>query len=129
MLLTALFLPRLQVKGPISALIAVIALAYINSAFWDAALFFKLPDSFTLKTGLLLLTNGIIFWILAKILPGIQIQGFLPALLAPIVFTIVSLFLNQYGGAVDWKKHGGYAAHQVKDQSRQVKGYIYSKQK
>jgi hypothetical protein len=51
---------------------------------------------------LLFLANGVLFWILVKILPGIEVQGVLPALAAPVVFTLTSLFIDHYLADVDW---------------------------
>lgn len=102
MLITAWLIPNLKVTGPFGALTTVVALAFINSEVWDAALFLQVPDSFSAQAGLLLLANGALFWILIKLLPGIEVQGFLPALLAPVIFTISSLILDHYLEDVDW---------------------------
>lgn len=103
-MLTAFILPNFTISGPLGALIAVIALAFVNTHLWDAALFFSIPSSFTTQAILLLLANGVIFWILVKILPGIEVQGFLPALAAPVVFTVTSVILQNYLKDVDWSK-------------------------
>ena len=104
MLLTALLIPKLRISSPFGALATVIALAFVNSKLWDAALFFSVPDSFTTKALMLLLANGTIFWILVKLLPGIEVDEFLPALAAPLVFTLCSLVIDHYGSQVDWVK-------------------------
>lgn len=103
MMLTALLIPGLTISGPIGALIAVAGLAFVNTQFWDAGLFYSLPTSLTVNTLYLFLTNGIIFWFIVKILPGIQTQGFLPAFIAPVIFTVTSICLNHYLKDVDWK--------------------------
>lgn len=104
MMLTGLCIPGLKVKGPVGAFLAVAALAYINATYWDWALFFKLPDSVTVKALLLVLTNGVIFWILVKLLPGIEVEGILPALLAPLVFAVLSFVVPTVYGTIDWVK-------------------------
>jgi hypothetical protein len=53
---------------------------------------------------LLFLCNGFIFWLLVKLLPDIQVEGLLPALVAPVVFTACSLAVTTYGTQVDWQK-------------------------
>lgn len=102
MALTALLLPRLEITNVFGALGAVLTLALINATLWDAALFFSLPDSVSLKMFVLLLINGVLFWIVAKVLPGIEVEGLAPALAAPIVFTICSTLIDRYGRNVDW---------------------------
>lgn len=104
MLITSWLIPRLRITSFFGALTTVIALAFINSKVWDAALFFHIPDSFTMQALLLFLTNGIIFWVLVKILPGIEVQGLLPALLAPVVFTVCSILISKYAPLINWTK-------------------------
>ena len=104
MLVTALLIPGLKVSGPLSAFIAVVALALLNTYLWDAALFFQIPDSLSLHALALLVVNGVIFWIVAKLLPGVEIEGILPAIAAPVVFTICSLLIQRYGRSIEWHK-------------------------
>jgi len=101
---TALLIPRLRITGIFGAFKIVAALAFLNATVWDAALFFSLPDQATTKAVLLLVVNGVIFWILVKVLDGIEVEGFLPAIIAPVVFTGLSLAIDQYGAMVDWGK-------------------------
>ncbi len=102
MLLTAFILPNLKIKSMTGALTTVVALAFVNSKLWDAALFLHLPDSFSYHAILLLLANGAIFYILVKILPGIEISGFRAAFLAPLIFTGWSLLIDKYHDQIDW---------------------------
>lgn len=102
MMLTALLIPKLRVRGPLGAFLMVVALSYVNSHFWDAALFFKLPKIFSLQALILLFVNGIIFWVLVKLLPWIEVDGVLAAIAAPIVFTVLSLLINEYGPLINW---------------------------
>lgn len=104
MMVTAFILPGVRVTGFWGALIAVICLAFFNAHLWDAALFFKIPDTMTSQAILLIVMNGVLFWIFAKIIPGIEINGILPALAAPIVFTLLSIFISQNLTGFDW--HG-----------------------
>lgn len=102
MLLTALFIPKLTIDGPIPAFVTVVALAFINSHVWSTALFFEIPDSATAQAATLLICNGVIFWIVVKLLPGIDCEGFLPALVAPVVFTGTMMLISRYGSDIDW---------------------------
>lgn len=102
MMVTAFVLPGLTVKGPLGALVMVVALAYVNAKVWDAALFFQLPDSLTAHALLLFLANGVLFWVLVKVLPGIEVTGVWPALVAPLVFTVLSVVTSYYLKDVDW---------------------------
>jgi putative membrane protein len=102
MALTALLIPKLRITGIFGALGTVVCLGLINATVWDAALFFNVPNSFTSQAVMLFLANGILFWVLVKILPGIEVDGVLPALIAPVVFTFCSLIVNEFGKDIDW---------------------------
>lgn len=104
MLATAILLPKLKITSIFGVLIMVVALALVNSKVWDAALFFSIPNSFTTKAAVILISNGVIFWVLVKLLPGIEVEGFLTALVAPIIFSLSSIFISQYLSNVDWSK-------------------------
>ena len=101
MLLTCLLIPNLTVSGPIPAFLTVVALGFVNAKAWDTALFFQIPNQVSYQALTLFLANGIIFWIVVKVLPGIEVKGVLPALIAPVVFTICSLVIDTYGKDVD----------------------------
>jgi uncharacterized membrane protein YvlD (DUF360 family) len=100
--LTALFIPRLKITSFFGATIMVIGLALVNAHLWDAALFFSMPDSFSAHALTLFFANGVIFWVLVKLLPGIEVSGVLPALIAPAVFSVTSLVLSNYASHVDF---------------------------
>ena len=102
MLITAFLIPRFTVEGPISALKFVLVLALINTTIWNTTLFGALPDSATAHTLTVVLANGALFWILAKVMPGVAIDGLLPAVAGPIVFSVVSALTFAYGKDVDW---------------------------
>lgn len=104
MALTALLLPRLRVTSVFGPVLAVVALAAVNTWFWDAKLFSELPQAFTVQTATLILMNGVIFWILVKLLPGIEVEGVLPALAAPVVFTMTTVLITPYLNSVDWQQ-------------------------
>ncbi len=80
----------------------VIALALVNAHIWDAALFFSVPESFSTQALTLLIANGAIFWVLVKILPGIEIDGILTAFIAPSIFAVCSYLIGQYGQHIDF---------------------------
>ena len=99
---TAFILPGLKVTSIFGPLLTVISLSFINAHLWDVALFFSVPDSLTYQAGLLVFVNGVIFWILVKLLPGIEINSIKAAVAAPILFSIFSLLISTYAKDVDW---------------------------
>jgi putative membrane protein len=125
MMLTCFFIPRLRVSGPIPAFITVVVLAFINAHYWDAALFLQIPNTPTMHAVSLVLVNGIIFWIVVKLLPGIEVEGFLPALVAPVVFSVLNLVIGHYAPQVDWAKllkQGEAVVSQARDYYEEQQG-------
>ena len=102
MLLTILLIPKLRISGLAGTLFLVGAIALVNAFLWDPALFYAIPDAVSLQAFLLLLANGVIFWMLVKLVPGIEVEGLTPAIAAPVVFTACSILVNRYGSTIDW---------------------------
>jgi len=126
MLFTALLIPRFQVNGPIPAFALVLCLTIVNAKVWDAALFFQIPDHISTQVFTLLIANGVIFWILVKLLPGVEVEGFLPALLAPVVFTICTVLVDEYGRNIDWAKVWQQALQIINSIKSQVQPVVSS---
>lgn len=119
MMVTALLIPRMRITSIFGALGIVLALGLVNATLWDTALFFSVPSSFSSQALTLLLANGVLFWVLVKLLPGIEIEGFAPAIVAPVVFTALSLVISAYGrdlDLLDLGRKGAAAVTQVRDQ-------------
>ena len=73
----------------------------------------QVPDSLTHHALVVFGANGILFWLVVKILPGIEVSGVIPALVAPIVFSLVSMFLATYAKDIDWEELGRLSIEQV----------------
>lgn len=95
MCLTILLIPRLYVTSIFGALFTLFGIALVNTYFWDANLFMTLPTELTTQALVLVLVNGLIFWLIVKLLPGITVRGILPALIAPVVFSFLNIGLKQ----------------------------------
>ncbi len=104
MIVTCALIPKLKLTSFFGPLLMVVALSFINATIWNAALFFQLPNTFTTEALLLIGANGLIFWILVKILPGIEVEGILPALIAPLVFSLCSMAISEVDKRTDWHK-------------------------
>ena len=113
MMVTAALIPRMRITSIFGALGIVLALALVNATLWDAALFFSVPASWSRQALTLLAANGVLFWILVKLLPGIEIEGFAAAFVAPVVFTALSLAISAYGRDVDVVELGKKGAELV----------------
>jgi uncharacterized membrane protein YvlD (DUF360 family) len=118
MALAALLIPKLRITSIIGPVLAVATLGLVNTTVWSPELFFSLPKDISSQTLMLLGINGLIFWVIVKLLPGIETDGILPSLVAPIVFTVCALAVPRVIDHVNWNS--------VLDQTTQVVGQLKS---
>jgi putative membrane protein len=104
MILTALLLPGFRCHNPLSALLTVVAIGFVNSRVWSAALFFHIPDNVSIEVLTLLFVNAVIFAAVVKLVPGIYFDKFWPMLVAPLVFTLSSILISSYFSGMDWEE-------------------------
>lgn len=124
MMLTMAILPRMRMTSLFGAGMLVTAIAIVNIYFWDSSLFFSLPEQVNQRSLVLLLVNGGIFWVLVKVLPGVEIDGLLPAILAPLVFTVLTVLVKHYAPLVDWAEVSERAATLLHELSQSLKVYF-----
>jgi hypothetical protein len=120
MALAVLLIPKLRVTSIFGPILAVVTLALINTTVWSSQLFSVLPSAISAQTLILLLINGAIFWAVVKILPGIETDGILPSLIAPVVFTLCTLAVPRVVEQVNWDT----VLNQTKQIAEQVKSYV-----
>lgn len=104
--LTALILPGLRISSLFSLVGLVFIISLTNSLIWDAALFYQIPDSLTSQSLLTVAANGLLFFVLVRILPGVECDGIGTAIISPILFSILTVGLSRYGKDINWNLVG-----------------------
>ena len=104
--LTAWILPGLKISNLLSLVGMVFIISLTNSMLWDAALFYQIPDSISLQALLTILANGLFFFVLVRLLPGIECTGIGTAIISPILFSLLTIGLSRYGKDVNWESIG-----------------------
>lgn len=99
----------------------LVSIAVVNAFLWDASLFYQLPQDFNNHALMILLWNAGIFWLLVKLLPGIEIRGFVAPLLAPIFFAGITIFAGQYSTKVDWENLANGVMTRVEQERNRLK--------
>jgi putative membrane protein len=122
--ITVGLIPRLYVTSITGVFALAVALAIVNATIWDPKLFAYIPTEFSNRALILVLVNGLLFWILAKLLPGIKTEGFVPSLLAPIVLTIITGLVHQYGRDHDPVQVSAKAVKVVADEIKTLRGRL-----
>jgi putative membrane protein len=77
-----------------TALIAALVLGLVNTLIRPVLVLLTLPVTF-LSLGLFILViNGFLFWVVAQLVGGFHVEGFLSAMLAAILYSVISWALS-----------------------------------
>lgn len=89
-LLVAWLLEGIDVTGPGAALVAALVLGLVNAVIRPVVLFLTMPIG-CLTLGLFtFVVNALMFWLAASVVPGFEVDGFIPALVGSLLVSIVS---------------------------------------
>lgn len=77
-----------------AALIAALVLGLVNTLIRPVLVLLTLPVTF-LSLGLFILViNGFLFWIVAQLVGGFHVEGLLSAMLAALLYSVISWALS-----------------------------------
>jgi putative membrane protein len=91
LLLVANLVSGVQVQGWGPALIGAIVLGLVNAVVRPLMVLLTLPLTIITFGLFLLVVNALMLWLVAALVPGIRVQGFVPALLGSLVLTVLNL--------------------------------------
>lgn len=94
LLLVAHLVPGFRISGLGSALIAVIIIGLLNATLGLLLKIVTFPLTLLTLGLFLLVINAIVLKVVAALLPGFTIQGFLPAFLAAILLAVLQMVLR-----------------------------------
>ena len=98
LLLVANLVSGVRVSGWGSAFFGAIVLGLVNAIVRPIMILLTLPLT-VLTFGLFLfVVNALMFWLVASLVPGIQIRGFGPALLGSLLLTLLNLLVASFAG-------------------------------
>ena len=86
---TAHFVPGFKITGFGSALIASVAIGFVNIFVWPILAILTLPITFLTFGLFLLVVNGIALKIAAALTPGFEITGLMPAVWGSLGLTFI----------------------------------------
>ena len=90
----AYLMPSISVRSPGAALLAALLLGLVNSVVRPLLVLLTLPVT-VLTLGLFIFViNGLLFWAVSALVPGFDVAGFWSAVLAAIVFSLISWGLS-----------------------------------
>ena len=96
LLIVDLIVPGVNIANFPAAMIAAVAIGLVNSSIRPILSLLSLPLTFVTLGGFSLVVNGVCFWLASVLVPGFSMSGLLAFILAPVVLSLASTFLNTY---------------------------------
>ncbi|MBI2329981.1 phage holin family protein [Candidatus Daviesbacteria bacterium] len=94
LLLTAYIVPGFHVASFTTAILAAIVLGVVNTFIKPILSFVSAPLTIVSLGLFTFVINAVVLFIVSAIVPGVKIEGWLPAILGAIVLSIASTILN-----------------------------------
>jgi putative membrane protein len=94
LLLLAYLMPAVQVTSFVSALVAALILGLLNAVIRPVLIVLTLPVNLLTLGLFTFVINGFLFWLAAQILEGFSVRSFGWAILAAIVYSLISWGLS-----------------------------------
>ena len=86
----AYFMPSIKVTSFASALIAAFALGFVNTLIRPVLALLTLPISILTLGFFYLVLNGLLFWMVGKLLNGFTVDGFWAAVIGGLLYGLIS---------------------------------------
>ncbi|MBE9008628.1 phage holin family protein [Pseudanabaenaceae cyanobacterium LEGE 13415] len=96
LLVVDIAIPGVTIASFPAALIAAISVGLVNSSVKPVLSVLSLPINFVTLGAFSLVVNGLCFWLASVFVPGFAVHGFLAFILAPVVLSFATTFLNRY---------------------------------
>ena len=94
LLAVSYLMPSVQVTSFGAALIAALVLSVVNTIIRPILVLLTLPVTILTLGLFIFVINGLLFLAVAHLLEGFQVAGFWPAVLAAIVYSLISWALS-----------------------------------
>jgi putative membrane protein len=91
----AYVLPGINVTSFVSALIAAVVMAFVNTFVKPVLVILTFPITLLTLGLFLLVLNALLVLLVSRLVPGFEVDGFWPALLLSIVLWLVNSVLHQ----------------------------------
>ncbi len=96
LLIVDLVVPGVDIANFPSALVAAIVIGLVNAFIAPILKVLSLPITFVTLGAFSFFVNGILLWLASVIVPGFTMNGLVALILAPVVLSFSSTFLNKY---------------------------------
>ena len=86
----AYFMPQIKVTSFVSALMAAFALGFVNTLIRPVLTLLTLPISVLTLGFFYLVLNGLLFWMVGKVMNGFTVDGFWAAVFGGLLYGLIS---------------------------------------
>jgi len=91
LMLVGYFYSGVQVSGISAALIAALVLGLVNALIRPVLILLTLPVTLLTLGLFIFVINALMFWLVAEMVPGFKVSGFLAALLGSLMFSVITM--------------------------------------
>lgn len=96
LLVVDIIFPGVSLANFPAAMVAGLVIGLVNSGIRPIISLLSLPLNILSLGAFSLVVNGLCFWLASLFVPGFQVAGFIAFIVAPIILSLVSTFLNKY---------------------------------
>ena len=91
LLLVAYLYPGVTVETFLAAAVAALVLGLVNALVRPLLILLTLPVTLITLGLFLFVINALLFWLVAEIVPGFRVTGFVAALVGSVLYSLVTL--------------------------------------
>ncbi len=91
LLLVAYLYPGVHVESFLAAALAALALGLVNAVVRPILVILTFPVTLLTLGLFLFVINALLFWLVAELVPGITVAGFMAALIGSILYSLITL--------------------------------------
>ena len=94
LMLVAYLYSGVQVTGITAALIAALVLGLVNALIRPVLVLLTLPVTILTLGLFIFVINALLFWLVAEMVDGFKVSGFMAALLGSLMFSVITMLTS-----------------------------------
>ena len=101
LLVVAKLVPGIAASSITALFLAALVLGLLNAVVRPILLILTLPITIVTLGLFIIVLNALMFWLASAFVPGFTVDGFIPALLGAIAFSVISMLTSWIGKEKD----------------------------
>jgi putative membrane protein len=98
LLLVANLVDGFDLEGTVPALLAALLLGLVNAIVRPLVVVLTIPITILTLGLFLFVVNALMIWLVAAIVPGFRVRGFVPALIGSLLFSLLNIAVSMVFG-------------------------------